>query len=658
MDLFLDNLPELEKEFRKESGYVSRLSEKAESWPQELANDLHKQLPYLSDYEVNINLDKVEAQRGYAFGFADVSNKTERPEVEHEEAGLPHIRIPIVIEERAVKPFSVYLDGERVLPLTEERVREVLFNPSTFDISTQGPRDPSLVEPLMPPNRTGIGMGGEYKTASVSLLRSIATTIRESDAERFIKKIASDKTLAAGLQRSGIGPTLIEVFDNTKRASAEERLQIIADNIAPTVITMQKLPGGDFLVKSASANAFTGDKKAKGEVVPKEEAEQAMGPENAQAMQPGQTATATADPVQPQQAPTSKAKIIEEFGQYNVQDTMGNTLMGWVFPTTLSWDGSFSPEPMALFTNGSSYALQDAVAGEIVGKSTVLPSDEPRGDGVFYTVQGGDAICTVPITVGSAMAGPDGLPRFVGTDAFGNQVQIGQMDGINNPERISDVEYMFPSSWKFMRLNNQTQLVSDPSQFFKLASIRAEKNSVTLFYNGSYNLNGGCGLDKLAREFKVDLDTVSAEFMLGLLGLDGQLAKSKVAESRRKGSVKIAGLKTITLLGEHYKQAVKTASALVSKIPDLRKDLLKEAASLEDEATVDNILALNFINPENLATFVSYLPELEKTSENLAEMLLSSYLGMQELPEGALERTMKALEEVIVGLKSMEHANA
>lgn len=793
MNLYLDALPEHDDGFRKMAGFATRLSESPENWPQELTSEIFKQLPFLSDYDVNVNLDRVEQSRGFAFGYADVANKTERPEVEHEETGLPHIRIPIVVMERAAKPFSVFLNGEKVMPLTEERIREALFNPATFDISTSAPRDPSLVEATMPPQRSGIGMGGEYKMASAdlaklspeerfvyeaslekkafsvtpeghafdadraairaehaakqmelsqrhhamgsnkrvgnfvramrfspdmtedprhqeyvekkhragknawnplggsltpskyekggstlqygemntkhkfttkdsrpkekksSILQAIAPTLSESAVDAFTEKVANDQTLIAGFKRSGIASTLVEVFENTKRASAGDRLDALTDSIEPTVVTFQKLPGGDFLVKSANVNAFI-EKTAAGEVVPGQEVGEAIGQDQAQAMQPGQTATAVSQPVPDEQvepAAPSKAKPVEEFGQYKVQDSMGNSIMGHVFPTTLAWDGSFSEQPIALFTNGSAYAMQDAIAGELVGKGTNLPDDEPRGDGAFYTVEGGDAVATSPVTIGSSAAGPDGLPHLQATDSFGNQIQIIQMEGLTAPQRVSDVEMAIPHTWKFMRLNNQTQLAGSSEEMGKNQAVKQASASAVLFFNGSYNLRGGCGLEKISSDLTQDLDAVSAEFMLGVLGVDGATAKVKVAEARRKGQVKLANLKTITTMGERYATSTKTASALLKKMPDLRRDLIKEAAAIQDEGTVNAVLSLNFINPENLATFIGYIPELEEAAEKLAEMLLYSYLGMKELPEGAVEHAMKGLEEVLVGLKSL-----
>lgn len=758
MDLYLDRHPDLVKEFRKEAGFSARLSDQAETWAEEATSELLKQHPYFSDYELSPLLDRTEPQRGYGFGYVDITNRTERPEAEHEEAGIPHIRVPIVVQERQLRPFSIFLDGERVMPLNEDRVRNTLFQPNTFDLSVVPPVDPTLVENFMPPTRSGIGVGGEYKTASARfsekvkqafshitaeqwsalyknpkiqkllqtvgkydhpevdnmvfeiaakrygyhaksasarplamaadkmaprvkksgfdsnhvpattdikiasvkppLLKAIAGTIDETSARAFIDKLANDKTLQVGFKH--VKDLLVDVFDNTKRASVDDRLQIIADEISPTVVTMQRLPGGSFLVKAANVNAFAGGPQTQGQVMPEQQVAQDLGPGVTDQMKPGQTATATADPVQnTDPAAGFDGQPVAEFGEYTVQDTLGNTLMGWVIPQLLAWDGNFSPMSVALFTNGSAYAMQDSIIGKMVGKGVGMPVDEPRGEGVFYNVNNEGVLATCPLTVNSAMAGPDGRPMYQGVDPFGNPVVVRTVAGLLNPERISNAEYALPEGWQFMRLNNQTQLAGaqQAGQQDKTTAAREKKSSVTLFYNGAYQLVGECGLDKIATEYRYDLDAVSAEFMLGLLGVDGSVAKQKVAEARKKGEVKLAGLKTITLLGERHAQAVKHASAFLAEFPDLRKDLIKEAATIHDEGTVDKVLALNFINPENIGTFVDYLPEMEEASEQLAEMLIHSYLGMETLPESALERSMRGMEEVVSSLKAMQQTH-
>lgn len=765
-NLFLDRLPELSKSFRKEAGFTHRLSETPDDWSQEVGSELYKQLPFLSDYDVNVNLEKQDPGRGFAFGYADVTNKTERPEQEHEQSGIPHIRIPIVAEERQVRPFSVFLDGERVLPMGEERLRETLFNPATFDLSNSVPRDPSLVEPLMPPQRSGIGMGGEYKMASAeeafvkesfehiskpqwdaiknsgkvealvqkhgtdkhpevinamyelaaseygfhpkvypataeqkmkqlqksvdkaskdapqvggqvsggkpaakpaagskgtpapkaktaSLLTAIASTIRESDRDAFVEKIASDPTLRAGFRRSGIAGLLVEVMD-TKLASASDRLSTIADNIEPSVVTFQKLPGGDFMVKAANVNAFAGGEQAAGQVVPFAEVAEAIGEESARSMQPGQIATAVSDPIEVDGDDSNASSPVSEFGEYKVQDADGKQMKGWVFPEVYAWDGDFTPQKTNIFVGGSGHAIQSELTGERINADpSVLQTDIPKGEGIFRASSG--RMATAPIDIQYGVTGADGVSKYIGTDSFGNEIKVSVIPGLKEPQKISDTAFAIPQSWQFTKLHdNKVDLVSSSEHVGTRRKLRKEKTSAVLFYNGAFNITGGCGLDKVASDLRQDLDAVGAEFIVGLLGVDGVAAKQKVAEARRKGFVKMSGLKTICPLSERFEQSVKTASSLLSRLPNLRRDLLKEAASIEDQGTVDKVLALNFINPENLSTFIEYLPQLEECSEKMAEMVLAGYLGQKEIPIGAVERSMKNMEEVIAGLKAVQ----
>lgn len=841
--LFLDKLPELDQEFRKEAGYTHRLSEAPENWDQEIGSELHKQLPFISDYEVNVTIDKKDQGRGFAFGYADISNRTERPEMEHEEAGIPHIRIPIVAEDRQVRPFAVFLDGERVLPMNEERVRETLFNPATFDLSISQPRDPSLVEPLMPPQRSGIGLGGETKVASplteaksdnisssdaipyhlrkyvgtpylkkaielekadilldsearkyekpipvspssgpmeainkkrrvisekrrmlelelaecvanktktaykhisddqwkamwqsdkvqqllnkhggnhkhpeilnalyetasknygyspkvypqsaeqkqmmmqkaqqaqqksmakqqkamgsagvapgasekkASLLEAIAPTIRETDRDRFVEKIASDSSLRAGFRRSGIASLLVDVMD-TKTASASDRLEALAENISSSVVTLQKLPGGNFMVKSANVHAFVGGEQAAGQVLPFAEVAEAIGTDNATAIQPGQVATVVSDPVEVQEPEEAvEYKTITEPGNYRVQGQDGKDMTGWVFPNVLAWDGEFSPQSTNVFIGDKKHAIHQDLVGAKVEEDQSLSNDIPKGEGVFRSSDGQTA--TAPLEIKFGMTDSQGVHKYVGTDAFGAEISVSLVPGLKVPKKISDNEYALPHKWGFTRLNEKVDLVENAEGTDVVKKARKEKTSAVLFFNGAYNIKGGCNLDKVAADLRQDLDAVGAEFILGLLGVDGATAKMKVAEARKKGFVKMSGLKTITPLSERYQESVKTASALLSKLPNLQRDLVKEAAALEDQGTVDKVLALNFINPENLATFIEYLPELEETSERMAEMVLAGYLGMKEVPVSAVERSMNNMEEVIKGLKSVQNA--
>ena len=69
--------------------------------------------------------------------------------------------------------------------------------------------------------------------------------------------------------------------------------------------------------------------------------------------------------------------------------------------------------------------------------------------------------------------------------------------------------------------------------------------------------------------------------------------------------------------------------------------------------SVDSVLALNFVNPENVSTFLEHLPDLEKASTKLAALVLATQLGLQSVPKTAAVRAMFALEDVIIGVRPM-----
>jgi hypothetical protein len=77
---------------------------------------------------------------------------------------------------------------------------------------------------------------------------------------------------------------------------------------------------------------------------------------------------------------------------------------------------------------------------------------------------------------------------------------------------------------------------------------------------------------------------------------------------------------------------------------------MKEAGVISDPTAVDTVLSLGFINPENVMTFVSFLPTIEESQLKLCDLLLASRVGMG-LSATALERAVRSTEEVIQGLK-------
>jgi hypothetical protein len=83
----------------------------------------------------------------------------------------------------------------------------------------------------------------------------------------------------------------------------------------------------------------------------------------------------------------------------------------------------------------------------------------------------------------------------------------------------------------------------------------------------------------------------------------------------------------------------------------------KNAAAMVGTDTVDAVLALNFLNPENVSTFLDELPLLQNAVTKLASLVLATQLGLQTVPKTAAVRAMFALDDVITGLKGLREYN-
>jgi hypothetical protein len=96
------------------------------------------------------------------------------------------------------------------------------------------------------------------------------------------------------------------------------------------------------------------------------------------------------------------------------------------------------------------------------------------------------------------------------------------------------------------------------------------------------------------------------------------------------------------------------ARRIVKIAEGLRVNLIKEASYMQESQTVDTLLSLNFVNPENLSRFVNKLPSLKSTVSHLASLLIASRLGFQEIPEQATSTAMYRLLDVIEGLEALK----
>jgi hypothetical protein len=160
----------------------------------------------------------------------------------------------------------------------------------------------------------------------------------------------------------------------------------------------------------------------------------------------------------------------------------------------------------------------------------------------------------------------------------------------------------------------------------------------------------GPATDKLAYDETQMVSLDQAMFLLAGLGVDLEQGVNKLAQAMNSPQLINVG-RLIKTAGEQDIAARARASTYSDMAISLRRDLTKEASNIPDPMAVDTVLSLGFLNPENLLTFVSYLPTIEDSQMKMCDLLLASRAGLSDVSATALERAIRSTEEVLEGLK-------
>lgn len=485
------------------------------------------------------------------------------------------------------------------------------------------------------------------KTAS--LLSAILPTINVSDYETFIDTIAKPGIQAAFTKNAAATmPAMKALLEYDITANAPSKVASAFDSlIAPSVVQISRNPGVGYTVKAASHLYWD---PVVQDISPRE-AIQRFGSKVVLAadLNGAVTIGQGADTKTEEPAP-SKAGPVTKYGLYKVYDDQGNEHIGAVIPNLIDIDGVALP--LALFTNGTVATVQTDICGECAGDAHDLPSSlQMGGRGFFFKHDGDKMLATIPLTCQSSTSMP-GEPMDCQCETFdGRPIVVSQQPNIQTLMPI-DGKLLVPMDWKWSSLDKTqaVDLAGGEDDIGKEAAVREYLGSVTIRSGGTTFDLDGPAISKLAEQDRRALDVNATLFTLVGLGVHPDHAIAKMGSALTgKASVLVKVGRILTPASAARAEAVEKAASAV--IPNLRRNLVKEAAFMPDPTAVDTVLSLGFVNPENLSTFVAYLPEIDEAQQHLCEILLAARLGMNEVPVGALEKAIKSTEEVIEGLK-------
>ena len=189
----------------------------------------------------------------------------------------------------------------------------------------------------------------------------------------------------------------------------------------------------------------------------------------------------------------------------------------------------------------------------------------------------------------------------------------------------------------------------------KTAAEKLSPNPIRLIHTG-YGMYGMKGADKYAEAAgwdKTCLGSHQAKLLLASFGM----GEKKIAQAMKVASVRgyadVHHAKLPPLFSEKVASKRDEASLMIKLAKRINTNLYKEASYMENAQTVDALLSLNFVTPENLVKFVQKIPLFKSAISHLASCLIASRLGVMEIPEESARSAIDKLTDVVDGLETI-----
>lgn len=656
------------------------LSDDPLKWPQEITTEFYRRFPFLAGADVSVELTKTDKDSGVGVGRISVRRAAPRDGMTHT---TPEFFVPVIIRGRELCSLDVASDGKSFFPATHRRLEKILTTSVLAEpgptVAELGPANSDFFDDLMPPRRGYFGgvpdMGyakfaqAMVATTSPSQLNEMKRQVFGDESVHFILKHARPEFVEAlkhpetvefstpDALLDSLPPTVIQVYrsgEGTVKVSHANRLAFkkVAQDI-PEGMLQQQVPQVAGMMDQPSEDPSMPQQGEEGmEGVPQEEASMS-------------TEAPVSIPRLPSRDPSSPMK---EHGEYLVYGPGPEQLTGWGTGRVVNFDGT--PANISIFTNGSVCCVQPAIAGMRVGVGDFPPTSAPTGYGSFLVRLDGEMIVYAPVLIESTFSTEDSRQGFVCTDQTGMQIALQKIPEVRKASPLGEGAYAIPDTAEFIPLNSAVPLLA-PGQIMKVAAASLKENSLVVQYTGEgFNLSG-TPVDSLPESERTNLDKYAAKFLMVTCGVFPKEANRFLYKTARAmgRDMFIPGVRTIkygpTEFAREKKAAaslpkikpvwlVKEAAAIIQGIAKIHySGMVKEGAvALPTTESVDSILSLGLVSPDNVSLLVQELPALEESLRKLCSLLVYTRLGLQGVPELSLQKAVAATEEVLTALGS------
>lgn len=564
---------------------------------------------------VNITIKwRAKNEDGYGVGSVFVVSKNDKQNM---------FRIPIIMKDFRLAPLDVIMTETRKYPLNKDNLDALL-------------RSGNLAKGVAPDSVakndrygmpvTEINGDTEMENSKRAMLSQLSGHVRQTDLDYVKSKMAS----------AGFGQEIIDAVESLvpeQDMSSIKKIEVISKD-GPGQFTAMASPEGSFKPTVASMDGAglrkvleiqIGTSPVTDAVI---DAVEANGDEGAIIPWPKED-----DDIEMSIDSTVDGK--KGLGFYKgYSDHDGTEVKGLYIPTIISMFGKPRSEGVFFSSYGGGLQGSDFQGEPTLDAVNVHSTNYPTaGDSGYMAFNSdGKMLAMGPIRFLSEEERDDSddVKCFTAMDECGKVVKLVWSKHVKNIA-IEDDKITIPrnKSVNFYRLDKQFKVIQNQ----KGASDKVK----VLLDQGRFYIRG---LEETLSELK----TAEAKFVLASQGM----GIAKIAQAfdmlDKYGHVYISGLRRSSI------------EKVAMELPfDLSKyNFVKMAAIFDKIDTVDTVLSLNFLNNANVQKFISALPSLIETREELLGLLLASRLGETEIPEDSVLQSVDALNEVIDGLKRLK----
>ncbi len=493
------------QDFEKSAQSIE-VSSDVRDWPSQILTEFASEHPYAFRASApEIEFEKIDEKSGCAFGaiilrkpfqVTGLSGPRERLEQEPEKTA-----VPIIIENFQLQPFEIFIRGDKVIPLTENRFAEgQAGSPVATGLDPYFQPSPMFMDKMAPPsvaylgnmyNQYSVGAGEEMsvgKMASadpskeVSILGQIKNTIRQSDWDNFHGHVGDHRAMTGFSMNKTLN--VVKEILGTKPTTFDDYMDFIHKAAPVHLVRLERLSNGRWKATEANDYYF---KPVIQELTPKEVVARYSSVEPAIARLVQQEREVLIEsPARKHVTPIvleehePVAEEAESDGHILAVTEGGGFIEGQLFTKVLGYDGNVFPAK--LFIGGDTYAFQEKLVGEKKGDvyEGLKPGSLDAGvEGTFVGEQDGEQCVLAPFRVTNVGKLNHQYLVAQALGASGEHLCFVLMPGITrymNATGVADTiigshvganVFFVPPSWHFMAFTKRVRLMSDPREVKK-----------------------------------------------------------------------------------------------------------------------------------------------------------------------------------------------